>query len=172
MSNNILLNELMRIDKLVYQPSKLLLDNIVNEKEHADYGALTFTLNKAPVKFRVSKITPIKIGCFVALWKRDDQGDTVPYDAADDFEFYIIHVVQDDGQCGQFVFPKAVLLKNKVLSEEGKGGKRGFRLYPRWDKAESKQALKTQAWQVPYFFEINPKQPSAMPNVLRQVFAA
>ena len=39
----------------------------------------------------------------------------------------------------------------KILSVNGQGGKRGFRVYPKWDLPENKQAKQTQSWQVSYF---------------------
>jgi hypothetical protein len=97
MDFEISLNELMLVNKLIYKPNHLCLDKLESEKEHSDYGAFTYTLNKKPVKFRIAKITPIKIGCFVALWKRDTAGNNVPYDGEDHFSFYIIHVVKKIG---------------------------------------------------------------------------
>jgi hypothetical protein len=160
------IDELMRIKQRLYVPNKLKLDKIESEREHADYGAHTFTLNQHPVKFRIAKITPIKIGCFVALWQRHTDGSTIPYAIDDPFSFYIIHVINEK-HCGQFIFPKDALVKNNILSNNGKGGKRGFRLYPAWDTPESKQAIKTQAWQLPYFVEIK-KQQTVLPVELLQ----
>ncbi|WP_407428209.1 MepB family protein [Arcticibacter sp.] len=39
----------------------------------------------------------------------------------------------------------------KILSVNGQGGKRGFRVYPKRDLPENKQARQTQSWQVSYF---------------------
>ena len=55
---------------------------------------------------------------------------------------------------GFFIFPKLVLLQNKILSSEHIEGKRGFRVYPRWEKPTILQAQKTQEWQVKYFIEL------------------
>lgn len=55
---------------------------------------------------------------------------------------------------GQFVFPKSVLHEKSLVSKEGHGGKQAMRVYPPWDVTENKQAQKTQAWQLLYFFEI------------------
>jgi hypothetical protein len=43
-----------------------------------------------------------------------------------------------------------------ILSDNIKEGKRAIRVYPPWDKAENKQAIKTQAWQLLYFLEVTP----------------
>ncbi|MEK3864361.1 MepB family protein [Paenibacillus sp. FSL H7-0716] len=48
---------------------------------------------------------------------------------------------------GPFIFPKAVLGEQDILSDKGEGGKRAFRVYPPWDNPTSRQAQKTQTWQ-------------------------
>ncbi|OMF16610.1 hypothetical protein BK131_01025 [Paenibacillus amylolyticus] len=58
------------------------------------------------------------------------------------------------GHFGQFVFPNHVLLQRDIVSVQGKGGKRAIRVYPPWDNPTSKQALKTQQWQLEYFIDI------------------
>ncbi|EMM78684.1 MepB domain protein [Leptospira santarosai str. 2000030832] len=47
------------------------------------------------------------------------------------------------------IFPKQVLFEKGIVS----GRKRGFRVYPSWDKPTNKQALQTQKWQLAYFLE-------------------
>ena len=113
----------------------------------------TFELNGFSIRFRVAKITPTKIGQFVTLWKRLENGPIQPFDSSDPVDFFIISTRQDD-RFGQFVFPKAVLCKQDVLSIKGEGGKRALRVYPPWDITISRQAQKTQKWQMEYFLEI------------------
>ena len=60
------------------------------------------------------------------------------------------------GTFGQFVFPKTIVYEKGFLSKNGKGGKRAMRVYPPWDIPKNKQAQVTQAWQLQYFFEIEP----------------
>ena len=43
-----------------------------------------------------------------------------------------------------------------IISTSKKEGKRGFRVYPPWDTATNKQAVKTQQWQLDYYYEITP----------------
>ena len=159
------LEMLTNLQTLVYEPSGFNFEYVQNEPAHVDYGAHVFKLNNHLIKFRVAKITPIKLGCFVALWKRDHNGTSIPYDAADPFDFYIIHTVSNK-QCGQFIFPKKILLKNDVLSLHDKGGKRGFRLYTAWDKPESNQAKRTQKWQLPYFHPLLEDNVTCLPSSL------
>ena len=72
----------------------------------------------------------------------------------DQFDFYVINT-KTENQFGQFVFPKSELINRGIITTERKDGKRGFRVYPKWDKAQSKQAEKTQKWQLNYFYEIS-----------------
>lgn len=60
---------------------------------------------------------------------------------------------------GQFVFPKDILITQGIFSTEIKEGKRAFRVYPSWEKTTSKQAQKTQEWQLDYFVEIIANHP-------------
>jgi hypothetical protein len=41
--------------------------------------------------------------------------------------------------------------RTRIISTHLKEGKRGMRVYPPWDLPSSKQAKKTQQWQLPYF---------------------
>ncbi|MEQ8907039.1 MepB family protein [Ekhidna sp.] len=42
-----------------------------------------------------------------------------------------------------------------MLSTDKKEGKRAFRVYPNWDAVKSKQAERTQKWELNYFYQIN-----------------
>jgi hypothetical protein len=120
------------------------------EAESSEYEACTFTVDQFSIKYRSAKITPTKVGQFVTLWKRNSKGITAPHDQTDPFDFYIIGV-KTPKDSGQFIFPKAVLVQQGILSKNHRGGKRGFRLYPSWDQALNSQAKKSQNWQLTYF---------------------
>lgn len=124
------------------------------EKESAQYGAFSFTINEKSILFRVAKITPTKIGQFVTLWKRIDNGPIQPFDCTDAIDLIVISV-RKDNRVGQFVFPKSVLCEKGIISTCDKEGKRAIRVYPPWDEAVNKQAQKTQQWQLKYFLEIS-----------------
>jgi hypothetical protein len=62
--------------------------------------------------------------------------------------------VRCEALLGQFVFPKLVLLKQGILAGDKTPGKRGFRVYPPWDKTGNRQAQNTQAWQLEYFLDM------------------
>tara|TARA_R110000868_G_scaffold398943_1_gene672402 strand:- start:3921 stop:4223 length:303 start_codon:yes stop_codon:yes gene_type:complete len=78
---------------------------------------------------------------------------TQPYDASDPVDFFIIST-RYNNHFVQFVFPKSVLIKQKIFSVNKASGKRGIRIYPPWDKTINQQAKKTQEWQLKYFLEI------------------
>lgn len=149
-----LYSELELIDKLVFKTCGLELSNIETEIESQEYFAHNFQLGGKNVKFRTAKITPTKTGQFVTIWKRNDKGITEPFDIKDDFDFYII-ATRNDTEFGLFIFPKAVLYKNRILSDETKAGKRGIRVYPTWNLTKNKQAQKTQLWQTKYFLDLS-----------------
>jgi hypothetical protein len=130
---------------------------VVPEGESAEYGACSFQLNKLAVRFRAAKITPTKTGQFVTFWKRTEAGPIAPYEEADDIDLFL--VTTRKGECfGHFVFPKSALCKHGILTSNGKEGKRAIRVYPPWDETTSRQAKKTQQWQLEFFLEIHPGQ--------------
>jgi hypothetical protein len=161
--------DLQLVEKLLYNECGFQLQNLVWNPESTNYGACSFELNNYKIQYRVANITPTKIGQFVAIWKRNDQGITAPFDVADSLDFLIISV-RDSENFGQFIFPKSVLLAKGILSQNGKGGKRGIRVYAPWDKPENKQALKTQAWQVNYFVEIRENLPVDV-ELVKRIFS-
>lgn len=141
--------------ELLYAPCGLHLTSMHVHAEGRVYGACSFLLNGKLVEYRVAKTTPKKVGQFVTTWKRNKHGITEPFDVSDPVDFLIITSMKEE-QMGQFVFPKPVLADQGVISQNGKGGKRGIRVYPPWDTATSEQAKKTQRWQTRYFVTITP----------------
>lgn len=150
--------DLLIAQKQAYIPSGLLGENFVQEAESQDYGATEFKMNNMFIRFRAAKITPKKIGQFVTFWKRMGQGPIMPYDSTDAFDYLIVSVRSGE-RLGQFVFPKAALCMQGYVSKNATGGKLAMRVYPPWDITESRQAQKTQAWQLNYFYEIFPGKP-------------
>lgn len=141
---------LKRLNDILYQSVSLELSDICIEKEAADYCGYNFKLGTLSAKFRRANITPKKTGQFVTLWKRSKTGTTEPFSLEDSVDLYIIHIEQGHNS-GYFVFPRDILADRKILSVNGQGGKRGFRVYPKWDLPENKQAKQTQSWQTSYF---------------------
>jgi hypothetical protein len=122
--------------------------------EASDYEGCEYHFNKQKIYQRTAKITPTKIGQFVTLWKRNKENITEPINDSSDLKFVIIICIFK-GKSGRFLFPRKTLIDKKIMSsvEYKSKGKRGFRVYPTWDKPTSKQAIATQAWQVEYFEE-------------------
>lgn len=146
--------ELIISQRLIYQPLNFILTETQVESESAEYAAMHFQLNYLHIKFRVAKITPTKIGQFVTLWKRSQAGPIQPFDDSDNIDLVVI-CTRYNQHFGQFVFPTAVLMKHDIFSVQHKGGKRAIRVYPPWDKTESRQAQKTQKWQLDYFLDMS-----------------
>ena len=153
MSEIIPSNSLIELKQLLFDKCGFVLQNPFMEKESVDYNAHQFQLDNLNVVFRTAKITPTKIGQFVTLWKRIGSGPIQPFDFSDSVDLFVVNV-KTDNRLGQFVFPKAVLLKQGVLTSELKEGKRAIRVYPPWDVTCSKQAQKTQQWQLEYFLNL------------------
>jgi hypothetical protein len=79
----------------------------------------------------------------------------MPFDSTNDIDYIIIQSTFNE-QTGQFILPKSVLIKQDYMSRNGVSKKRAMRVYPPWEKPKSAQALKTQAWQIPYWTDIAP----------------
>ena len=148
------ISEIDLINVSLFQKCDIELSNVEPESESQEYFAHNFQLNAHKVKFRVAKITPTKTGQFVTIWKRNQDGITVPFDVSDDYDFYII-ATRKENNFGVFIFPKIILHQKEILSDETKDGKRGIRVYPPWDKTTNKQAQKTQNWQTKYFLNLS-----------------
>lgn len=148
--------DLIHIEKLLIDIGNFEINQPILEPESSEYGACTFILNNLNVRYRTAKITPTKTGQFVTLWKRIDKGPIQPFDSNDPIDLFIISARKDD-HFGLFIFPKSVLITKEIVSDK-KEGKRAIRVYPPWDTTTSKQAQKTQKWQLDYFLEINQNQ--------------
>lgn len=125
------------------------ISNLRPEEESATYAACDALYEGSVAKFRIAKITPKKIGQFVTLWKRENNGPIQPFNVSDSVDFVII-AVQDGDKIGQFIFPKSVLVTNGIFTDK-KEGKRAIRVYPPWNVAVNAQAVKTQKWMLKYF---------------------
>jgi hypothetical protein len=148
--------DLIQIKKILLDIGNFEISHPIPELESSEYGACTFILNNLNIRYRTAKITPTKTGQFVTLWKRINQGPIQPFDSNDPIDLFIISARKDD-HFGLFIFPKSVLITKEIVSDK-KEGKRAIRVYPSWDVTTSKQAQKTQKWQLDYFLEINQNQ--------------
>ncbi len=111
--------------------------------EKNEYDACSFKLENKRIIYRKAKITPKKIGQFIAIWKRNPQGTTEPYAMNDDFDYMVI-ACESGSHKGVFIFSKEVLSNLGIISTNLKEGKRGMRVYPTWDEPTNKQAINTQ----------------------------
>lgn len=142
---------LNKINTEIYDKCGLKISDFRAESESKEYDACQFELNGLKIVCRTAKITPKKVGQFVAFWKRNGKGITEPFSENDGFDFYVVNVSKENA-FGQFIFPKAILVANGIVTTDKKDGKRGFRVYPIWDIVGNKQAKRTQRWQCNYFF--------------------
>lgn len=147
---------LLTAKELVYDICGFECSEPQPEKESQEYDAFDFKIGESRIKFRSAKITPTKTGQFVTLWKRNSNGIIAPFDYSDDIDFVIVSVQKEDVS-GQFIFPKDILLKKGIFTTETKEGIRATRVYAPWDETTSKQAQKTQQWQLDYFLPVSRK---------------
>ncbi|GAF02950.1 MepB family protein [Saccharicrinis fermentans] len=145
---------LNQIKMEIYDKCSLNISDFKAEPESKEYNACQFQLNGLNIRSRNAKITPKKIGQFVTFWERNGNGLIEPFNENDRIDFYTVNV-RNENEFGQFVFPKSVLIKQGIISTEKKEGKRGFRVYPKWDNVKNKQAERTQKWQLKYFYVIS-----------------
>ncbi|ATP41080.1 mep operon protein MepB [Solibacillus sp. R5-41] len=146
------------INEVFYEPNHLTVTDVREETQNSEYGAGVFQLNCTSVRFRVAKITPTKIGQFVAFWEKDGTNKNQAFSAENAPDLLVINTFSHDQQSfGQFVFPKEVLVKHKILKSATTKGKMAIRVYPSWDTPTSKQATATQKWQLPYFVVVDPQ---------------
>lgn len=137
----------------VFENSGFTISNFIADKESAEYNACAFNINAIKIVYRQAKITPTKNGQFVTVWKRISNGPIQPFDDNDAIDVVVVRV-DKDAQSGCFIFPRALLCKQKIVTSNGVEGKRAFRVYPPWDIAQSRQAAATQKWQLDCFVEI------------------
>ncbi|QKV95344.1 MepB family protein [Streptomyces sp. NA02950] len=146
-------SDLLAAKALVYDVCGFPCTEPVPEPESAEYAAYAFSADGSALRFRVARTTPTKTGQFVTLWQRSARGPIRPFDTADPVDLFVISSHEGD-RFGQFVFSPEVLRERGIVSTGGVGGKRGFRVYPPWADATSRQARATQAWQVAHFLDI------------------
>lgn len=127
------------------------IENLTEESESKEYAACSFNLNGKKIISREAKITPKKVGQFVTFWKRSEIGPIEPFHENDAFDFFFVQVTNEK-KSGIFILPKSALIKQGIISTAKKEGKRAFRVYPPWDVATNKQAIRSQKWQVEYFY--------------------
>ncbi len=146
--------DLLAAKALVYDPCGFTVSQPVPEPESAEYAAHAFTLDGLRVRFRAARTTPTKAGQFVTLWQRSAPGGPIrPFDTADPVDLFVVGSHEGD-HFGQFVFSPEALRRRGVVSAQGAGGKRAFRVYPPWVTTTNRQAATAQAWQLAHFLHL------------------
>lgn len=148
------LKALTYVNENVYKPNDLTIKNIQEAAQNSEYGAGIFRLNSKSIRFRVAKVTPNKKGQFVAIWEKDKDNKNQAFSNTNATDLLVINTFASNNRFGQFIFPKEILLKHNILKTVSSKGKMAIRVYPSWDILDSKQAIATQAWQLPYFIDL------------------
>ncbi|MFC3803727.1 MepB family protein [Cohnella sp. GCM10012308] len=155
------------VNERIYKPNGLTLTAAREEAQNSDYGGGVFRLNARSVRLRVAKITPRKAGQFVVFWEKDESGKNAAYSPDTATDLLVVHAFADTKGCsGQFVFPKDALVNQNILKTAATPGKMATRVYPSWDTPVSKQAMSTQAWQLPYFINLNDNDHSRIQRLI------
>lgn len=138
------------LNQNIYIPNGIDIEDLQEEIQNNKYNGYRFSIDDRIVRMRDGKITPKKIGFFVAFWEKDDNNKNQAYSIYDSTDLLIINTFDHDRK-GQFVFDKDILRKQGVYSCQDKKGKMSMRVYPDWSKPDSLQAKKTKSWQEKYF---------------------
>ncbi|HAP4494889.1 TPA: MepB family protein [Enterococcus faecalis] len=141
-------------DSLRLIQSQFNIKNIEIEDFNQEYEAFNFECNSLTYKNRKAKKTPLKQGYFLAIWKKDQQNKNEPFSVIDSKDYLLVSII-DGKNYGYFKFPKSVLLKQKILTDNNNKGKMAFRVYPSWENNLNQTATKTQEWQVQYFIDLS-----------------
>lgn len=129
---------------------------IEKEKQNAAYFGCVAQVDSKLHRIRVAKITPKKLGQFVAIWEKDESGCNVAFKSEISPNYLTIFCF-DGINKGIFIFPKSLLEEKGIYQSLEKKGKMAFRVYPSWDIPSSKKALETQKWQLDFFHLIKNK---------------
>lgn len=129
--------------------------NVCIDPEAKQYSGLTFSYKNKKYLFRQAKITPTKVGQFVTLWIRPTKtSEIAPFSVNDEIDGVIIANFDADRR-GFFIFDQALLGEKGIFTQNHVEGKRAMRVYAPWVNTASKQASKTQQWQILNFLELD-----------------
>lgn len=124
------------------------------EEQRGEYESGTVTLDSVPWRVRTARLTPKKPGAFVAVWQRDETGETRPFASGEAIAGLLVFVLEGE-RFGVFRFTAEQLKDIGVTSSSTHAGKRGFRVYPSWSTNLNRQATRTQAEQSPAFTRLS-----------------
>lgn len=145
---------LTQIKSVIYDKLGFEIAGYQLEQDSQEYDACSFSINGKAIRYRTAKITPKKQGLFVTFWKRDKNKPIEPFNELDPIDFFMVNA-QSAQKFGLFIFPLKVLIQKGIISTKAKEGKRAFRVYPSWDSPQSKQAIRSQKWQLDYFYLVD-----------------
>ncbi|WP_084697609.1 MepB family protein [Glaciibacter superstes] len=126
---------------------------VTPETQSSDYESGMVLLESGLWRIRTGRITPTKPGAFVAVWRRLDDGSTVPF-GADDPAVGLHVFVEEQDHFGVFQFAAEQLASLGISQTEQSPGKRGFRVYPSWSTGLNRQAARSQKAQSPAFRDL------------------
>ncbi|WP_017793920.1 MepB family protein [Leucobacter salsicius] len=113
------------------------------EEQNGDYESGTVVLGSQEWRIRTARVTPKKPGAFVAVWRRNPDGETCPFESNEHIDGLLVFV-RDGEQFGFFQFSSNQLANLGITSSAAQTGKRGFRVYPSWNTGLNRQATSTQ----------------------------
>lgn len=144
----------MNYDSLAFLRKQININIAVAELTNQEYEDFIFTSYGRTYQSRKAKKTSLKKGYFLAFWQKNSTNTNETFDANNAADYLIVYVL-DDEKTGYFQFPKAVLIKHHILTNNDIVGKMAFRVYPTWECDLNKTALKTQSWQSHYFTDLS-----------------
>ncbi|WP_210142864.1 MULTISPECIES: MepB family protein [unclassified Mammaliicoccus] len=124
------------------------------EELNIKYEACSFQIQDITYRSRRAKKTANKKGYFVVFWVKDHNNQNIPYTYSETPDKLIIAIL-DDNKKGLFIFPKDILLKQKIISNLEVKGKMAMRVYPPWENHLNKTASQTQNWQKEFFIDLS-----------------
>lgn len=129
----------------------LLTGTVQPESQNNDYESGLTEIDGGTWHLRTARTTPTKPGAFLAFWRRDEAGETAPFDTRAVGAGLIV-LVEQEGRRGAFRFT-AEHLAALGITAGPRPGKRGFRVYPSWCEDLSASATAAQRAQAPAFRE-------------------
>ncbi|RZU62765.1 MepB family protein [Zhihengliuella halotolerans] len=127
---------------------------VLPEEQNSDYESGIVDINGEHWRIRTARITPTKAGAFVAVWRRNADGETEPFPADEAVSGLMVFVV-DGHRRGCFRFTSERLAELGITRGNRSPGKRGFRLYPSWCEDLNPTAARAQAAQASSFSVLN-----------------
>lgn len=130
------------------------ISDAVAEEQGSDYESGVVEIGGGSWRIRTARVTPTKLGAFVAVWRRAPGGSTEPFSSADECDGLLVFV-KDGARFGAFAFTREHLVNLGIVQSSRHPGKRGFRVYPSWCESLNAQATRTQRAQAGAFADLS-----------------